>query len=187
MATIVTRTCVNITLYVHCLSCFRLMLSCFLRIYGVLLFYFVSSKRMVYVCMYVCVCVYIYIYIYIHYVSGGIVNILGGGSMDFFYWRYNPLWVLAFLVIFFHSAFSLHNFLHPLIPIMIWYIYLLLQLGCHPVAVVQYTFTHKQYTEQHKNKLEQCEPCPVLASYTLAFAVQLRKKHGKTSVRVAEQ
>jgi len=27
--------------------------------------------------------------------------------------------------------------------------------------------------------------CPVLASYTLAFALQLRKKHGKTSVRVA--
>jgi hypothetical protein len=65
------------------------------------------------------------------------------------------------------------------------------------VAVVQYTFTHKQYTErknkqtnkqyieQHKNKLEQCGPCPVLASYTLAFALQLRKKHGKTSVRVA--
>jgi len=26
-----------------------------------------------------------------------------------------------------------------------------------------------------------------LASYTLAFALQLRKKHGKSSVRVAEQ
>ena len=26
---------------------------------------------------------------------------------------------------------------------------------------------------------------PVFASYTLAFALQLRKKHGKTSVRVA--
>ena len=24
------------------------------------------------------------------------------------------------------------------------------QLGSHPVAVVQYTFTHKQYTERHK-------------------------------------
>jgi len=29
-----------------------------------------------------------------------------------------------------------------------WYI-CQLQLGCHPVAVVQYTFTHKQYTERH--------------------------------------
>ena len=25
-----------------------------------------------------------------------------------------------------------------------------LQLGCHPVAVLQYTFTHRQYIEQHK-------------------------------------
>jgi hypothetical protein len=36
----------------------------------------------------------------------------------FFYWRYNPLCVLAFSVIFFHSALSLHNILHPLIPII---------------------------------------------------------------------
>jgi len=32
--------------------------------------------------------------------------------------------------------------------------------------------------------LEECGPCPVFASYTLAFALQLRKKHGKTSARV---
>jgi len=32
--------------------------------------------------------------------------------------------------------------------------------------------------------LEECGPCPVFGSYTLAFALQLRKKHGKTSVRV---
>jgi len=61
------------------------------------------------------------------------------------------------------------------------------------VAAVQYTFTHKQYTERQKNKqyieqhnnLGECGLCPVLASYTLVFALQLRKKHGKTSVRVA--
>jgi hypothetical protein len=34
---------------------------------------------------------------------------------------------------------------------------------------------------------EECGPCPIFASYTLAFALQLRKKHGKTSVRVAEE
>ena len=33
---------------------------------------------------------------------------------------------------------------------------------------------------------EECWPCPVFASYTLAFALHLRKKHGKTSVRVAK-
>jgi hypothetical protein len=32
--------------------------------------------------------------------------------------------------------------------------------------------------------VEECGPCPVFVSYTLAFALQLRKKHGKTSVRV---
>ena len=34
---------------------------------------------------------------------------------------------------------------------------------------------------------QQCGPCPVFASYILAFALQLRKKHGKNSVRVAEE
>jgi hypothetical protein len=69
------------------------------------------------------------------------------------------------------------------------------------VAVVQYTFTHKEYTEQHneteyrernihknKNKkIGKCGPCPVFASYTPEFALQLRKKHGKASVRVVEK
>jgi hypothetical protein len=35
--------------------------------------------------------------------------------------------------------------------------------------------------------LEECGSCPDLGSYTLAFALQLRKKRGKTSVRVVEQ
>jgi hypothetical protein len=63
------------------------------------------------------------------------------------------------------------------------------------VAVVQYTFTHKQYTEYrerniHNNKKKKnwkCGPCPFYASYTLAFALQLRKKHRETSVRVVEK
>jgi hypothetical protein len=38
-----------------------------------------------------------------------------------------------------------------------------------------------------QNVLEECGPCPVFASYTLAFALQLREKHGKPSVRVAEE
>ena len=31
-------------------------------------------------------------------------------------------------------------------------IYLLNAVGLHPVAVAQYTFTHKQYTEKHNKK-----------------------------------
>jgi hypothetical protein len=37
-----------------------------------------------------------------------------------------------------------------------------------------------------KGEFGNCGPCPVFASYTLAFALQLRKKHGKTSVRIAQ-
>jgi hypothetical protein len=56
----------------------------------------------------------------------------------------------------------------------------------------QYTFTHKQYTEQQNNNgttqittnVEECGPCPIFMSFTLAFALQLRKKHGKPSVRI---
>jgi hypothetical protein len=56
----------------------------------------------------------------------------------------------------------------------------------------QYTFVHKQYIEQHEQQqnntittdVVDCGPCPVFASFTLEFALQLRKKHGKTSVRV---
>jgi hypothetical protein len=35
--------------------------------------------------------------------------------------------------------------------------------------------------------MEECGPCLIFASYSLAFALQLRKNHGKTSVRVVEQ
>jgi hypothetical protein len=46
-------------------------------------------------------------------------------------------------------------------------------LGGHPVAVVQYTFTNKEYIEQHKTNntkkntkiLEEYWPCPVFGSY----------------------
>ena len=72
------------------------------------------------------------------------------------------------------------NIWYDMIWYMIWYI-CWLQWGIHPVAVVQYTFTHKQYTKQHKN-LEECGPCPIFGGFTPAFPLQLRKKHGKTSV-----
>ena len=42
-------------------------------------------------------------------------------------------------------------------------------------------------TQSGQTNRGECGPCPVLASYTQAFALQLRKKHGKTSVRVAKQ
>ena len=72
-------------------------------------------------------------------------------------------------------------------------IYLLTAIGLSPggsstvhiyTQTVHRTTQNKQYIEQHNN-LGECGPCPVLARFTLAFALQLRKKHGKTSVRVA--
>jgi len=45
-------------------------------------------------------------------------NLQYSDVLFFFYWRYSPLWVLAFSVIFFHSALSSHCFLHRLTPII---------------------------------------------------------------------
>ena len=38
----------------------------------------------------------------------------------------------------------------------------------------------KQTIHRTTQQLEECRPCLVLASYTLAFALEPRKKHGKT-------
>jgi len=47
-----------------------------------------------------------------------------------------------------------------------------------------YNNTNNNRTTQITTNVEKCGPCPVFASFTLTFALQLRKKHGKTSVRV---
>jgi hypothetical protein len=51
------------------------------------------------------------------------------------------------------------------------------------VAVHIYTQTIHRTTQITTN-VQECGPCPVFVSFTLAFALQLRKKHGKTSVRL---
>jgi hypothetical protein len=78
---------------------------------------------------------------------------------------------------------------------MIWYglIYLLTAIGLPPggrstvriyTQTIHRTIQNKKYIEQHNN-FQECGPCPVLASYTLVFALQPRKNREKTSVRVA--
>jgi len=42
-------------------------------------------------------------------------------------------------------------------------------------------------TTQIMTNLEERGLCPVFASFTLSFALQLRKKRGKTSARVVEE
>ena len=44
--------------------------------------------------------------------------------------------------------------------------------------------TTQNNTQNNTKNQEECGPCPVFAGFTLAFDLQLRKKHGKTSVRV---
>jgi len=65
-------------------------------------------------------------------------------------------------------------------------IYLLTAVGLSPggsSTVHIYTQTI-QGTTQITTNLEECGSCPVLASFILAFALQLSKTHGKPSVRL---
>ena len=64
-------------------------------------------------------------------------------------------------------------------------IYLLTAIGLSPggsSTVHIYTQTIGR-TTQITNNLVECGPCPVFVSFSLAFALQLRKNYGKTSVR----
>jgi hypothetical protein len=69
-------------------------------------------------------------------------------------------------------------------------IYLLTAIGLSPGGSRTHLHTNntqndtKQSIHRTTQQLEECGPCPVLASYTLAFALKKKKKHGKTSVRV---
>ena len=47
-----------------------------------------------------------------------------------------------------------------------------------------YNNTNNNRKTQITTNVEECGPWPVFASFTLAFGLQLRIKHGKTSVRV---
>jgi len=77
-------------------------------------------------------------------------------------------------------------------------IYLLTAIGLTPggsSTVDVYTRTINRTTKSTRTihgttqltNWEECEPCPIFASYTVAFALHLRKKQGKTSDRVAEE
>ena len=78
-------------------------------------------------------------------------------------------------------------FIKPIINDMM---YLLTAIGLSPGGS---THLHTNNTQNNTNNnrttqittnVEECGPRPVFASFTLAFALQLRKKHGKSSVRV---
>jgi len=59
---------------------------------------------------------------------------------------------------------------------------LLTAIGFSPGGGTHLHTIHR--TTQITTNVEECGPCPVFASFTFAFALQLRIKHGKTPVRV---
>ena len=74
--------------------------------------------------------------------------------------------------------------------IYIWYMIYLTAIGLTPVAVVQYTFTHKQYIEQHNRhktihrttqfpNYEECGPCPGRVQTVPRHCVSTTRKHSK--------
>jgi len=70
---------------------------------------------------------------------------------------------------------------------MIWYIFLT-AIGLTPSgSSTVHIYTQTIHRTTQLTNWEECGPCPVFASYTLAFALQLRKKHRKTSVRIFKE
>ena len=68
--------------------------------------------------------------------------------------------------------------------IVAYYIYLLTVIGLTPGgSSTVHVYTQTVHRTTHLI-WEECGPCLVFESYTLAFALQLRKMHGKTSVRL---
>jgi uncharacterized integral membrane protein len=63
--------------------------------------------------------------------------------------------------------------------------YLLTAIGLSPGGSTVHIYTQTIHRKtQITTNVEECGPRPVFASFTLAFALQLRKKHAKTSVGV---
>jgi hypothetical protein len=96
----------------------------------------------------------------------------------------------------FYKSFQFQSMYHTHIPapkkknyIYIYMIYLLTAIMLSPGGSTHLhtnnTYnTNNNRTTQIQTNVEECWPCPVFASFTLAFVLQLRKKHGKTSVRL---
>ena len=71
----------------------------------------------------------------------------------------------------------------------LWYmIYFLTAIGLTPGgSSTVHIYTQTIHRTTQLTNWEECGPYPIFVSYTLTFALQLRKKHGKTSIRVAEE
>jgi hypothetical protein len=135
--------------------------------------------------MYVCIYMYIYIYVYIYVY----IDIL----LRYFkqWWRQNlkvfkkeinrTTFMIRYNII---SYISYHIISYYIISYHIF-------VNCNWVDTQWQNTVHIYAQTLHRKtqltNWKECGPCPVFARYTLAFALQLRKKHGKTSVRIAEE
>jgi len=64
-------------------------------------------------------------------------------------------------------------------------IYLLAAIGMTPGgSSTVHIYTQTIHIKMQLTYWEECGTCPVFASYTLVFALQLSRKHGKIAVRV---
>jgi len=67
-------------------------------------------------------------------------------------------------------------------------IYLSIAIGLTPGgSSTVHIYTQTIHRTTQITNLEECGPCPAFACFTLAFALQLRKKPGETSVRIAKE
>jgi hypothetical protein len=66
-----------------------------------------------------------------------------------------------------------------------WHVTVFTATGFTPGgSSIVHIFTQTIHRTTQLTNWEKFRPCHIFASYTLAFALQLRKKHRKTSVRV---
>jgi len=114
-------------------------------------------------------------------------------------WYNDMVWYMMIWYMTYDIWYDIMIWYNGMIYVMTWYdIYLLTAIGLtsggsSTVHIYKQTIQRKTQSTQTIHRAtqltnwEEWGPCPVFASYTLAFALHLRKKHGKTSVRVTEE
>ena len=95
------------------------------------------------------------------------------------------------LYIYTYISIYIYIYIYRYIYLFIYlFIYLLTAIGLSPGGSTHLRTNNTQNNTnnnritQMTNNVVECGPCPIFARFTLAFALKLKKKHGKISVRV---
>ena len=103
------------------------------------------------------------------------------------------IWISGFDSRYSHWSYSSPHYPGYSIQTVYDMIHLLTAIGLSPggsstvhiyTQTIHRTTQNNNRTIQITTNMEECGPCPVFASFNLAFALQLRKKYWKISVRV---